>query len=341
MSNSTTESLIFTQHEWDTENSSYNTAYRQYSPGQGRWLTPDPYAGSYNLADPQSFNRYTYAANAPATNSDPLGLTVNLTISYWGSASGGVVTTGDSWFDDDGMGATFIGGHTQITETSSNAAPISGWGQRESYSYRGPGATSAHDSSRILDWVQMGIRGLGVLPEAGVPLNALNAVIDLARGKYREAAFDGGAALASFVGAGGLVDAAELAETAVVAEEGVGTAVEAAETAPQIFYRGDQAGMSSFQSYAARAGGIEHSQAVLDNGNLTELMSNHAIDSANPASPFISVTTDPAVARVFAGPEGTVYTLQLAPGRAILNTQNPLSESEWLVPHEILPGEIQ
>jgi RHS repeat-associated protein len=113
------------------------------------------------------------------------------------------------------------------------------------------------------------------------------------------------------------------------------------ETAPQIFYRGDQAGLTSFQSYAAQAGGVGNSEAVLANGDLTELMANHAIDSASPPSPFISITTDPAVARTFAGPEGSVYQLQLAPGRAILNTQNPLSESEWLVPHQISPSEIQ
>ena len=110
---------------------------------------------------------------------------------------------------------------------------------------------------------------------------------------------------------------------------------------PQIFYRGDQAGLTSFQSYAAQAGGIENSEAVLANGNLNELMANHAIDSANPASPFISVTTDPAVARQFAGPQGTVYQIQLSPGQAILNTQNPLPESEWLVPHQILPSQIK
>jgi RHS repeat-associated protein len=133
--------------------------------------------------------------------------------------------------------------------------------------------------------------------------------------------------------------------TAALSEVGseflLGGGALAADTGAQIFYRGDQAGLTSFQSYAAQAGGIENSEAVLANGNLNELMANHAIDSANPASPFISVTTDPAVARQFAGPQGTVYQIQLPPGQAILNTMNPLPESEWLVPHQILPSQIQ
>jgi len=51
----------------------------------------------------------------------------------------------------------------------------------------------------------------------------------------------------------------------------------AADAAPQIFYRDDQAGLASFQSYAAQAGGVENSEAVLANGDLNELMANHAI----------------------------------------------------------------
>jgi RHS repeat-associated protein len=112
------------------------------------------------------------------------------------------------------------------------------------------------------------------------------------------------------------------------------------EAATQTFYRGDQAGLTSFQSYAAQSGGVGNSEAVLANGNLNDLMASHAINSASPPSPFISVTTDINVAKQFAGPNGAVYKLQLAPGRAILNTQNPLAESEWLVPHQISPNEI-
>jgi hypothetical protein len=39
-----------------------------------RWLSPDPYNGSYNLADPQSLNRYAYLAGRPLAAVDSLGL---------------------------------------------------------------------------------------------------------------------------------------------------------------------------------------------------------------------------------------------------------------------------
>jgi RHS repeat-associated protein len=48
--------------------------FRNYSPIQGRWLAPDPYDGSYDLANPQSLNRYAYVLNNPLSFTDPSGL---------------------------------------------------------------------------------------------------------------------------------------------------------------------------------------------------------------------------------------------------------------------------
>ncbi len=48
--------------------------FRQYSTTQGRWFSPDPYGGSYDMSDPQSFNRYTYVLNKPMSLVDPMGL---------------------------------------------------------------------------------------------------------------------------------------------------------------------------------------------------------------------------------------------------------------------------
>ena len=49
--------------------------FRRYSPGQGRWISPDP-AGlaAVDPSNPQSWNRYAYVMNNPATSTDPLGL---------------------------------------------------------------------------------------------------------------------------------------------------------------------------------------------------------------------------------------------------------------------------
>ncbi len=60
----------FPQH--DTDLGLYETAFRQYSPGLGRWLTPDKLAG--DVTNPQSLDRYTYALNNPVSFTDPSGL---------------------------------------------------------------------------------------------------------------------------------------------------------------------------------------------------------------------------------------------------------------------------
>jgi hypothetical protein len=48
--------------------------FREYTPLQGRWMSPDPYSGSYDTGNPQSFNRYSYVLNNPINMTDPLGL---------------------------------------------------------------------------------------------------------------------------------------------------------------------------------------------------------------------------------------------------------------------------
>lgn len=51
-----------------------HTLWRKYDSLSARWTTPDPYAASMTLADPQSFNRYSYVNNDPINHVDPLGL---------------------------------------------------------------------------------------------------------------------------------------------------------------------------------------------------------------------------------------------------------------------------
>jgi len=48
--------------------------YRQYHSYWQRFDQPDPYDGSYNMADPQSLNRYSYVQNDPVNFVDPSGL---------------------------------------------------------------------------------------------------------------------------------------------------------------------------------------------------------------------------------------------------------------------------
>jgi RHS repeat-associated protein len=59
----------------DSANNTYHTLNREYSPTQGRWLTPDP-AGlaAVDVTNPQTWNRYAYVTNNPVSMTDPLGL---------------------------------------------------------------------------------------------------------------------------------------------------------------------------------------------------------------------------------------------------------------------------
>jgi RHS repeat-associated protein len=62
----------FAGMNFEAEIPSYNTMFREYSPGQGRWLSPDPSPG--DITNPQSLNRYAYVLNNPMGMTDPLGL---------------------------------------------------------------------------------------------------------------------------------------------------------------------------------------------------------------------------------------------------------------------------
>jgi RHS repeat-associated protein len=72
----------------DYWSNTYHAQYRNYSPTQGRWLSPDPYDLSYDLTKPQSLNRYAYVLNNPLSSTDASGLCENC---------GG---SGGDWTDD-------------------------------------------------------------------------------------------------------------------------------------------------------------------------------------------------------------------------------------------------
>ena len=63
----------FTTYERDG-NGSDEAMMRRYNRWHSRFDQPDPYEGSYDVSDPQSFNRYAYAGNDPVNFADPTGL---------------------------------------------------------------------------------------------------------------------------------------------------------------------------------------------------------------------------------------------------------------------------
>jgi RHS repeat-associated protein len=65
----------FTTYERDG-NEHDEAMFRRYNHWMPGFIHPDPYDGSYNLSNPQSFNRYPYAQNDPVSFIDPTGLDI-------------------------------------------------------------------------------------------------------------------------------------------------------------------------------------------------------------------------------------------------------------------------
>jgi RHS repeat-associated protein len=57
----------------DAESSTDHAQYRQYSEAMGRWMSPDPYDGSYDWSNSQNYNRYAYVMGNPLGLVDPSG----------------------------------------------------------------------------------------------------------------------------------------------------------------------------------------------------------------------------------------------------------------------------
>jgi len=69
-----TDPYHFAGLDHDADSYTEHAEFRQYSSAQGRWLSPDPSGGSYDMGNPQSLNRYVYVLNNPLSMTDPQGL---------------------------------------------------------------------------------------------------------------------------------------------------------------------------------------------------------------------------------------------------------------------------
>jgi RHS repeat-associated protein len=79
----------YTTYERDA-NGGDEAMHRRYNRWWSRFDQPDPYDGSYDLSDPQSFNRYSYVQNDPVNFVDPSGLIMFNPCGYIGGDGVGV-----------------------------------------------------------------------------------------------------------------------------------------------------------------------------------------------------------------------------------------------------------
>ncbi|MBW8869301.1 MAG: RHS repeat-associated core domain-containing protein [Acidobacteriales bacterium] len=195
--------FAFTGNELDPETMTYKTQFRNYSPTQGRWISPDPYNGSYDLTDPQSFNRYAYLNNRPMNATDPTGL----------CGDGDDSDCGD-WNDDSGNGwSVWANGDWGGASYQLNFYYDGGgsYGNTASIS-----ANSGSDWSWGLDALQLAINVASIIPgPQAVVLNGINAGISFARGNTAEGfVYTAAATLSAFTPGAGLA-AKELQEVSI------------------------------------------------------------------------------------------------------------------------------
>jgi len=125
--------LDFTGQDQDTVSGMYDFLFREYSPVQGRWVSPDP-AGlaAVDPSNPQSWNRYAYVLNNPLSYTDPLGLECvwqdgsfdSADDPHTGSATG-CGAAGGTWYDPTdfakrGLGDWNPNGNTDLAKEIEN-----------------------------------------------------------------------------------------------------------------------------------------------------------------------------------------------------------------------------
>ncbi len=92
-----------------------DTWFRKLENRGGRWTSPDPYNGSANIGNGQSWNRYSYVENQPTNYVDPSGLnSASPWPRPWGTYGGGfgeaLFRWADNMWSSGGWSAEYSGG---------------------------------------------------------------------------------------------------------------------------------------------------------------------------------------------------------------------------------------
>ena len=181
---------------YNPESATNETDYRQQTPVQGRWLTPDP-AGVAVMdgSNPQTWNRYAYVANNPLSFIDPLGLNLKAPgecqggsgLCSWEGGGADPTTT-----DNGGGGSTFYTyawvdptttqdangnvyqqlGYWQVTGVFQASADSSSWWGM----FGGSSSNAGHTVACFLKGAAIGAVGAAVVGGAAAGAVALGVV---------------------------------------------------------------------------------------------------------------------------------------------------------------------
>ncbi|MEO6910036.1 MAG: RHS repeat-associated core domain-containing protein [Edaphobacter sp.] len=212
-SGSTNNFYKFTGLEHDSESNLDHAQFRQYSSTMGRWLSPDPYNGSYDLSNPQSFNRYAYVGNSPLSSVDPLGLTPcgygGCTTPPCGSVlCTSITVTADPFPPIDGLDPIYGFGYSGPTGYSGGRSGGGGRGGGNGngqHVVKGNGnnrATAPNSGCSTTARVVQGALGIANLADAGVRALGLPTVVGALSGAPPVAAVAGVYGVTSIFGQG-------------------------------------------------------------------------------------------------------------------------------------------
>jgi RHS repeat-associated protein len=125
-SNSAFQPHRYTTYTRDT-NGGDEAMFRGYQLSWNRFAQPDPYDGSYDLNDPQSFNRYAYVQNDPVNFIDPSGLTMENPgyIPPW--QNGWNQTTNPTLSFLNGAMLDFVADYNWFTQEETGGVPFDGF----------------------------------------------------------------------------------------------------------------------------------------------------------------------------------------------------------------------
>jgi RHS repeat-associated protein len=92
----------YTTYERDA-NGGDDAMMRRYQSNWTRFSQPDPYDGSYDATNPQSFNRYSYVQNDPVNFTDPTGLFC-IQREHWDEKTATLYVSWDCYLEGGGGG---------------------------------------------------------------------------------------------------------------------------------------------------------------------------------------------------------------------------------------------